>query len=60
MKINSNRVSFNCSEKEYYAIALFVDELNRMYNTNIILEKRSISICFGEVTAEAWCKNDNK
>ena len=54
MKINKNRISFNCSEKEFEAIVLFADELNRMYNTKIIVNKCASNICFGEVRAEAW------
>lgn len=54
MKINRNRISFNCSEKEFNAIVMFADELNRMYNTNIIVSKRASNICFGEVMAEAY------
>ena len=60
MKIIRNRITFNCSEKEFDAIVMFVDELNKLYNTNIIISKRTIDICFGEVKAEAWCKNDNE
>lgn len=54
MKINKNRISFNCTEKEFEAIVLFTDELNRMYNTEIIVTKCTTNIFSGEVRAEAW------
>lgn len=53
MEINKNIISFNCSEKEFEAIVLFVDELNRMY-TKIIVNKCSSNIFLGEIRGEAW------
>lgn len=54
MKINKNRISFICNEKEFEAILLFADELNRMYNTKIIVNKCGSNISFSEIRAEAW------
>lgn len=54
MKINNNRISFYCSEKEFEAIVLFADELNRMYNTKIIVNKCGSNVCLGVINAEAW------
>lgn len=51
MKIIRNRITFNCSEKEFDDIVMFVDELNILYNTNIIISKHTIDM---------WCKNDNE